>query len=336
MAPNSSASPLSTLRPYDARVVGEIARHIALPNPLERILETVGNPLAAFLTAGRKSENRLIGWSVGKIERWTESGLIGTLKIAQRFSGERLVRRALGRQGYELDDLTEARYLQLETLDRVANSFKLGSTLKLGAEGALLGAATTAAYIVPGSAFLAGSLIFADVTASMTLLSHQACRVAATYGFLLQDPAMFPHLIAAMAPRARSSNEGYVAAKTATLAAVREAALFAAGARGVIDRQLLEREAPHLVKLIVFVAERLGVVITEKNLAMLVPLAGAGLNSAVNVSFGRVGHSVAQDYFRRLILVQQYGQAMVEAALADELSLLRATASTRRQQTFSR
>ena len=41
------------------------------------------------------------------MERWTESGLIGTLKIAQRFSGERLVRRALGSQGYEVDDLTE-------------------------------------------------------------------------------------------------------------------------------------------------------------------------------------------------------------------------------------
>ena len=327
---------MSALRPYDARVVGEIARNIVEPNALERILATIGNPFATFLTTGRRSDNRLIGWSAGKVQRWTESGLVGTLKIAQRFSGDDNVRRAIRHQGYDVDDIGEARQLDLETLDKVADSFRLGSALKIGAEGALLGAATSAAYIVPGTAFLAGSLIFADVAASMTLLSHHACRVAASYGFSPRDPVMFPHLIAAMAPGTRSSDEGYIAVKAAAVSAVSEASIFATKARGVIDRQLLEREAPHLIRLIAYVAERLGIAISEKSLAMLVPIAGAGLNSAVNVAFHRVGHGVARDYFRRLILEERYGRELVEAALSDEFALLQATGSERRQRSFSR
>jgi hypothetical protein len=90
----------------------------------------------------------------------------------------------------------------------------------------------------------------------------------------------------------------------------------------LIDRNLLEREAPQMVRLIAYVADRLGVVVTEKELGLLVPIAGALLNSSINLSFQQLGHQTAQDYFRRLILEQRYGEELVAYAISQEIEAL--------------
>jgi hypothetical protein len=90
----------------------------------------------------------------------------------------------------------------------------------------------------------------------------------------------------------------------------------------LIDRNLLEREAPQMVRLIAYVADRLGVVVTEKELGLLVPIAGALLNSSINLSFQQLGHQTAQDYFRRLLLEQRYGEELVAYAIAQEIDAL--------------
>ena len=73
-----------------------------------------------------------------------------------------------------------------------------------------------------------------------------------------------------------TSDEGYVALKTAVVTSIRESSHFMSRTAGMlIDRHLLEREAPQMVRLIAFVADRLGVVVTEKELGLLIPIAGA-------------------------------------------------------------
>ena len=78
----------------------------------------------------------------GKIQHWTELGLIRTVRIARRFTDADPIRGRFDRYGIQLKDLREARSLPLEELDRVADSYKLGGTVLLGTEGAVLGAAT--------------------------------------------------------------------------------------------------------------------------------------------------------------------------------------------------
>jgi putative hemolysin len=91
--------------------------------------------------------------------------------------------------------------------------------------------------------------------------------------------------MAAMAPQTEGSDEGYIALKTAVVTSIRESGQFMARTAGVVlDRQLLEREAPQMIRLITYVADRLGVVITQKELGVLVPVAGAVLNSSINVA----------------------------------------------------
>src|SRR6185369_58033 len=111
--------------------------------------------------------------------------------------------------------------------------------------------------------------------------------------------------------------------KTAVVTSIRESSQFMSRTAGMlIDRNLLEREAPQMVRLIAYVADRLGVVVTEKELGLLVPIAGALLNSSINLSFQQLGHQTAQDYFRRLLLEQRYGEELVAYAIAQEIDAL--------------
>jgi hypothetical protein len=78
-----------------------------------------------------------------------------------------------------------------------------------------------------------------------------------------------------------------------------------------------------MIRLITYVGDRLGVVVTQKELGILVPIAGAVVNSSINVAFQQVGHQTAKDYFRRLILEERYGEELVAYALAQEMDNLR-------------
>src|SRR5207244_11104269 len=137
-------------------------------------------------------------------------------------------------------DFESLRYMPLSQLDAVADSFRWGSTLLLGIEGALLGSATTMAEGIPVAQLVIPSLILTDVTSSMTLLSRHTCRIATTYGYSSRNPENLPHLVAAMAPHADSSDEGYLALNTAVVTSIRESGQFMARTSGmVLARPLL-------------------------------------------------------------------------------------------------
>jgi hypothetical protein len=127
-----------------------------------------------------------------------------------------------------------------------------------------------------------------------------------------------------MAPDTSTTDEGYLAIKAAVMTSIREAGQFMTRASSIlVDRRLLEREAPQMVRLIAYVAERLGVVVTQKELGILIPVAGALFNSSLNIAFQRFGHNAAKDYFRRLILEQRYGDELVAYAVAQEIEAIR-------------
>src|SRR4030095_12499260 len=175
--------------------------------------------------------------------------------------------RRFDRRGVHANDIESLRYLPLSQLDAVANSFRFRSSMLLGAEGLLLGGATTLAEGIPGAQLIIPSLILADVTSSMTLLSRHTCRIATAYGYSSKKAENLPHLMAAMAPQTESSDEGYLTIRTAVVTSIRESSQFMArSASMVMDRQLLEREAPQMIRLITYVADRLGIVITQKEL----------------------------------------------------------------------
>jgi hypothetical protein len=250
-----------------------------------------------------------------------EEGLIKTFQAANHITNPREITKRYAARGVKVDDVESLRYLPLRILDEVADSLKFRNSLLLGIEGAILGGATTMAEGIPGAQLVIPSLILADITTSLTLLSRHTCQVATAYGFSSRKPENLPHMLAALAPYSETGDEGYLALKSTVVTSISESGKFLAHAGSmVIDRQLLEREAPEMIRLIIYVADRLGVVLTEKELGIIVPVAGALLNGALNVAFQRMGHQTAQDYFRRLILEDRYGDEIVAYAIAGEIA----------------
>src|SRR5438552_7125047 len=266
---------------YEQQVIHELAVHRVQPNAVQRVLESVGKPMAKLMTMGRKSNSRTLRGLSDHVHGWIEEGLIKTFQMANKLSNTKDISKRYAARGINVGaDFESLRFMPLSQLDAVADSFRWGSTFWLGIEGALLGSATTLAEGIPGAQLVIPSLILTDITSSMTLLSRHTCRIATAYGYLSTKPENLPHLVAAMAPHADSTDEGYLALKTAVVTSIRESGQFITRTAGmVMDRQLLEREAPQMIRLITYVADRLGIVITQKELGILVPIGGAVVNS---------------------------------------------------------
>src|SRR5262245_2181554 len=310
---------------YEQQVIREIARHRVQPNAVHRLLEGAGRPVARLLRIGREANSKAVRGLMTHIHGWIEEGLIKTFRAANRLVNTKDIAKRFSARGIKIgDDFRSLRYAPLSQLDAVAESFRLGSSFLLGAEGAVLGGVTTIAEGIPGAQLVIPSLILTDITTSMTLLSRHTCRLATAYGFPSNKPEYFPHLVAAMAPQTDDADEGYLALKTAVVTSIRESSQFISRMAGVVvDRQILEREAPQMIRLITYVADRLGVVVTQKELGILVPVAGAVLNTSINLAFQQVGHQTAKDYFRRLILEERYGEELVGYAIQQEIHALR-------------
>jgi hypothetical protein len=310
---------------YEQQVIRELALHRVQPNAVHRLLEGVGKPVAKLMNLGRNSQSRALRGLSDHVHGWIEEGLIKTFRAANKLANTKDISKRYEARGIRIgEDFESLRFMPLSQLDAVADSFRWGSTLLLGAEGALLGGATTLAEGIPGAQLVIPSLILTDVTSSMTLLSRHTCRLATAYGYSSNKPENLPHLMAAMAPQSESSDEGYLALKTAVVTSIREAGQFMSRTTGmVLDRQLLEREAPQMIRLIAYVADRLGIVVTQKELGILVPIAGAVLNSSINVAFQQVGHQTAKDYFRRLLLEDRYGEELVSYAIQQEIAAVK-------------
>ena len=322
----SHVSPVFT--EYEQQVVRELAIHRVQPNAVHRLLEGAGRPMAKLLNIGRTSRSRALRGLAEHVHGWIEEGLIKTFRAANRLTNTKDISKRYTARGIHVgEDFESLRYMPLSQLDAVADSFRWGSSLLLGVEGVLLGGATTMAEGIPGAQLVIPSLILTDVTSSMTLLSRHTCRIATAYGYSSKKAENLPHLMAAMAPQSDASDEGYLALKTAVVTSIRESGQFMSRtASMVLDRQLLEREAPQMIRLITYVADRLGIIVTQKELGVLVPIAGAVLNSSINVAFQQVGHQTAKDYFRRVILEDRYGEELVSYAIQREIEALKSHA----------
>src|SRR3989454_1919342 len=222
--------------------------------------------MAKLINIGRNSKNRALRGLADHVHGWIEEGLIKTFRVANRIANTNDISKKYAGRGIHVgDDFESLRYMPLSQLDAVADSFRLGSSFLLGAEGALLGSATTLAEGIPGAQLVIPSLILMDVTSSMTLLSRHTCRIATAYGYSSKNPQNLPHLVAAMAPQSENSDEGYIALKTAVVTSIRESGQFMARtAGGVLRPPVVESEAPPMIWINSYLAGRPRVFITPK------------------------------------------------------------------------
>ena len=108
-----------------------------------------------------------------------------------------------------------------------------------------------------------------------------------------------------------AADTGYWATRVALGRAVSEAAAYLA------ERGLAEEGAPPLVRLIIVIAERSGVIVGEEVAAKAVPVIGAVTGAAVNYAFMSHFQDMARGHFIVKRLEQKYGTEEVERAYAE-------------------
>lgn len=311
---------MTTFLEYDEYVINEIAKHIVEPNPVEKLLAMAGKPIDKLLKLANKSDNEIIKKINSTVSSAIEDGLKKSIKGANTLFREKDIIKEYNSRNINITSLEDVKHLGLEDMDRVADSYDLSNAVFLGLEGSLMGAAASLAEGIPFAQLVIPSIIIADVTSSLVLLSRHVCQIATSYGYSSEKNINIPHILAAMAPINSSDDEGYLMAKGLAVNAIREGGQFVAK-----GGKLLDKECPQLIKLIAYITERLGLEITEKELGILVPEAGAILNGGVNIAFQQSGHITAKDYFRQLILEEKYGEEEVYKAINHSVLNIRAS-----------
>lgn len=107
-------------------------------------------------------------------------------------------------------------------------------------------------------------------------------------------------------------DSAYFATRAVLARAVSQATEYVAG-RGIAGA-MGEKTAPAIAQLIARVAQRLGVAVTDKAAAQLVPIAGAAGGAAVNVLFINHYQDVAQAHFTVRRLERAHGPEAVRRA----------------------
>ena len=108
-----------------------------------------------------------------------------------------------------------------------------------------------------------------------------------------------------------AADSAYFAVRAAFARSVSKAAEYVAE-QGVA-KALGERSAPALVQLIARIAQRVGVAVTDKAAAQLVPVLGAAGGAAVNTIFMQHYQSVGRAHFTIRRLERQHGAGEVRA-----------------------
>jgi len=299
---------------YELQVLNEIALHLVSPSLVAKFLATAGKPIDKLLSAGRTSSVSMVRKVTDVVDKGIEKGMKKAVWGANHLSSDEGILKEYRLIGDNFLSIAEVGSASMESMDSVADSFDFSNAVMVGVEGAVLGAATTLCEGIPFAQVLIPTVVAADVAASMTLLSRHVCQIAASYGFSSRIPTNVPHILAAMAPHHNASpQDGFFSMKATVTAAIREAGQHISGKTSAgLGEKLAEKEMPALVKLINQVAERLGIVVTEKELGMLVPVAGAVLNGGLNIAFQQMGHTTAKDYFRVQVLNGRHGEKHVE------------------------
>ncbi|MBU2699658.1 hypothetical protein Ga0466249_000739 [Sporomusaceae bacterium BoRhaA] len=309
---------------YDQKVLQQVAKHIVEPGALVKLAKLWGRPSENILVRGRFSKNILFQKVQSIITSGIADGVKTMLKTAGQLANDKQILRQYHRKQIYIRTLSDIKDLRLEHIDAVADSYTMDNVLCVGTEGVVLGGAATFASGTVLGVVTVPAIVVADASLSFGILSRNVCQIGATYGYSVENPLNMPHFMAALSPHQDLADESYFMGKSMAVEAIYQSKQFLLSHTGrLFDERLLKSEAPQLLRLLYYVLQRLGMVITEKELAMLLPIAGAVLNGGVNVVFQKMGQQVAKDYFRMLFLEDKYDQETIRNFLQVEVSRLR-------------
>ena len=168
---------MKTLTEYEEQVVAEMVRHDLQPNLVERALSLAGAPVQKILSSARESQSVMLQKITRGVENGVGKGLIQSIRMANSIYNPETVLEKFKNRDIHLEDIEDIQNLDLEDMDEVAKSHSIVNSALITAEGVLTGAAASLGEIIPFAQFAVPAIVSADVVASITLLSRNACQV---------------------------------------------------------------------------------------------------------------------------------------------------------------
>ncbi|NNF04671.1 MAG: EcsC family protein [Rhodothermales bacterium] len=228
---------------------------------------------------------------------WTMDNVIAGLvdltnEITQDSVWTDAVYRDFRKRGFDVQEPTDVRELDLEHIDEVTGGLEQKYIGLATAEGAATGLAG-AAGIAP------------DLIALVSINLRAAGEYAAYCGFDVKQPVERVYALELLDYVASSGNNK----KEITIAPAVRSASKAARTQGI---QLLEQVG--VGNAVEALARRLGIHLTEKKMAQMVPVTGAFLGGGLNYLYTRKVCQTARFLYRERFLIAKYGPGIVEAA----------------------
>ncbi len=150
-----------------------------------------------------------------------------------------------------------------------------------------------------------------ELPVSTVIMLRSIADIAVSEGEDLSEPEAALsciHVFALGAPGTEdASDNGYFAVRSMLAKTMAEAARF------VAERSIVEESAPVLIRFIMHVASRFGVVVTQKAAAQALPVVGAFGGAVVNYAFMEHFQSMARGHFTVRRLERTYGHEVVRA-----------------------
>ncbi|WP_168700662.1 EcsC family protein [Gordonia paraffinivorans] len=211
--------------------------------------------------------------------------------------------KAYGKDGIVIRSIDDIRSLDLRYCDRSLPRKREGYLFAGTAEGALSSIAVTGAVVsstVSGGTTAAVALgaVAADVATVLVGMGRIVALVAAHYGYDVRDPDEQVFAAGVIT----YSSAGSAAEKAASLASLSR--LTQTMMRRATWKQL---SSDKLVKVIEAVFTSLGLRLTHRKIAQVVPVAGAVVNGAMNAHFVNQTFKRAQQAYRLRFLTEKYG-----------------------------
>jgi hypothetical protein len=264
--------------PYETDVLVEVARHRAEHDMPQRMLDRMSRParlldrLAGRVPALERLTDRIRGVVEDAQERITD--------VAARETGFDRTRDYCWRHGVSVHGWEQMGELPMPVQDELSRALPrwwVYGAVEGGTVGLVQGLTDIA--VLPWLAMAA-----ADATATLFMGAREAVLQATCYGFSPSDPDMKPHLLASMVPPTDWDRTRYL------------------GMKAVLSHPRVAQRA-----LTDMWTRRMTAMLTDKELTVWLPLAGAVMNASLNAAFLYGIRKSSRDYFRLLRLVQRYG-----------------------------
>lgn len=250
----------------------------------------------------------------GRLQDAARTMIIKVLEQAATVNQLQLVETEIAKLGGHAQSASEIRLLPLALKDEAARRRAQSQTVAVSVEGATAGFLTSLFELVPGLQGLVIPTILADLYATIRLLAKSAVQLGYSYGYNLHSSEDLPHFLVAMAPSTADAH--ILEAKLAAHLAVRESAQIAARVTVAhMTTSLVTSGSPVITSLVDALASRIALYFLEKEASLLLPVAGAVLQGAVNASFARQNYQEARRYFQRLHFIDRYGEEFLKEQL---------------------